>query len=291
MLYDKSPTQMQPHENALRLKPLDHYTVAARQLQGRIAGGLSRLTANEYLDDVIKHMHTMEEETLPDTLLIDMQWEIEWSMRPYLIDFIVEAHNALTLRPETLFLTVNLVDRYCSRRVVYKQHYQLVGCAALLIAAKYGDDKDRVPRIHELRDMCCGFYDAEMFIQMEMHILNAVSWVLGHPTVVSFLQLMETEEAEGQEVEHMAVFICEITLYHRDFVSTKASIKARVILALARAILGTGRLIDGDWGRAEKETLSALFLHIHNPSSAVTRRYSGSDLSRVAQKLANFLAG
>jgi hypothetical protein len=68
-----------------------------------------------------------------------MQREIQWFMRPYLIDFLIEAHSAFSLLPETLFLTVNLLDRYCSKRVVYKQHYQLVGCAALLIAAKYGD--------------------------------------------------------------------------------------------------------------------------------------------------------
>ena len=41
-------------------------------------------------------------------------------MRPYLIDFLIEAHAAFALLPETLFLTVNLLDRYCSRRVVYK---------------------------------------------------------------------------------------------------------------------------------------------------------------------------
>ncbi|KAI8710913.1 Cyclin N-terminal domain-containing protein [Fusarium sp. LHS14.1] len=75
-------------------------------------------------------------------------------MRSYLIDFLIETHAAFALLPETLFLTVNLLDRYCSKRVIYKQSYQLVGCAALLIAAKYGDRKDRVPRIHQLNNLC-----------------------------------------------------------------------------------------------------------------------------------------
>jgi hypothetical protein len=80
----------------------------------------------------------------PDASLIDMQCQIQWFMRPYLIDFLIEPNAAFGPLPETLFLTVNLLGRYCSKRVVYKQHYQLVGCAALLIAAKYGDKKDRV---------------------------------------------------------------------------------------------------------------------------------------------------
>ena len=104
-------------------------------------------------------------------------------MRPYLLDFLIEAHSAFQLLPESLFLTVNLLDRYCSKRVVYKRHYQLVGCAALLIAAKYGDKKDKVPTIKELKSMCCSLYDDDMFLQMEWHVLSTLGWAIGHPTV------------------------------------------------------------------------------------------------------------
>ena len=112
-------------------------------------------------------------------------------MRPYLLDFLVEAHAAFQLLPETLFLAVNLLDRYCSRRVVYKRHYQLVGCAALLISAKYGDKKDRVPTVRELKSMCCALYDDEMFTQMEWHVLQTLNWAVGHTTVDAFLQMMK----------------------------------------------------------------------------------------------------
>jgi hypothetical protein len=231
-----------------------------------------------------------QDETLPDANLIDMQREIQWFMRPYLIDFLIEAHAAFALLPETLFLTVNLLDRYCSRRVVYKQHYQLVGCAALLIAAKYGDKKDRVPQIHELNNMCCGLYDAGMFTQMEMHVLNTLEWTIGHPTVDFFTQLMAAEEQDDKEVEHMAAYLCEIALYHRDFVSTKSSIMARSSLALARAILGRPEINDGDWDHTENLTLLTLSQHLNQPSPTLARKYSSSSLSKVSQKLADFMA-
>ncbi|EGU71894.1 hypothetical protein HZS61_003338 [Fusarium oxysporum f. sp. conglutinans] len=154
----------------------------ARQRQDIIGVELSRLAGYEYLEDIMQHMREMEDETLPDVSLIDMQDDIQWFMRPYLIDFLIEAHAAFGLPPETLFLTVNLLDRYCSKRVVYKQHYQLVGCAALLIAAKYCDKKDRVPQIHELNNMCCGLYDAEInnrgWDQTENVTLNTLAYYL-----------------------------------------------------------------------------------------------------------------
>jgi hypothetical protein len=218
-----------------------------------------------------------------------MQREIQWFMRPYLIDFIVEAHAAFSLLPETLFLTVNLLDRYCSKRVVYKQHYQLVGCAALLIASKYGDKKERVPQISELNNMCCGLYDPGMFTQMEMHVLNTLEWTIGHPTVDFFTQLMAAEERDELEVEHMATYLSEIALYHRDFVSTKPSILARASLALARAILGRPEVNDGEWDHVENITLLALSQHLHQPSITLSKKYATPQLSKVTHKLADFL--
>lgn len=210
-------------------------------------------------------------------------------MRPFLIDFVIEAHAAFQLLPETLFLTVNLLDRYCSRRTVFKQHYQLVGCAALLIAAKYGDKKESVPRIDELKNICCQLYDGGMFVQMEMHVLNTLGWNLGHPTVDFFTQLMVAEERDELEVEHMAAFLCEIALYHRDFVSTKPSMMARASLALARAILGKPEVHDGEWHHDENLTLMNLSRLLGAPSLTLQRKYSGAVYSHVAQKLDAFL--
>ncbi|XWW99749.1 hypothetical protein V2A60_007761 [Cordyceps javanica] len=264
--------------------------MAARQRQDIIGSELSRLAGEEYLEDILQHMANMEEETLADANLIDMQREVQWFMRPYLIDFIIEAHAAFTLLPETLFLTINLLDRYCSKRVVYKHHYQLVGCAALLIAAKYGDKKDRVPQITELNNMCCGLYDSGMFTQMEMHVLNTLEWAIGHPTVDFFTQLMAAEERDDAEVEHMAAYLCEIALYHRDFVSTKPSMMARASLALARAILGRPEVNDGEWAHTENVTLLTLSQHLSQPSPTLARKYATPELSRVSQKLSDFMA-
>ncbi|KAK4129437.1 hypothetical protein N657DRAFT_561658 [Parathielavia appendiculata] len=273
-----------------RMTMRDAAKMLARNRQEMIANELSRLASDEYLEDIMQHMRHMEDETLPDANLIDMQREIQWFMRPYLIDFLIEAHSAFSLLPETLFLTVNLLDRYCSKRVVYKQHYQLVGCAALLIAAKYGDKKDRVPQINELNNMCCGLYDAGMFTQMEMHVLNTLDWNIGHPTVDFFTQLVVAEERDSMEVEHMAAYICEIALYHRDFVSTKPSVMARASLALARAILGKPEVNDGEWDHSDNVTLLTLSQHLHQPSVTLARKYSSQYYSRVSTKLADFLA-
>lgn len=273
-----------------QFSPRQTLKMMARRKQDLIANELSRLAADEYLEDVMEHIREMESNTIPDVNLIDSQRQIQWFMRPFLMDFLVEAHAAFALLPETLFLTINLLDRYCAKRIVYKHHYQLVGCAALLIAAKYGDKKDRVPQIQELKNMCCGLYDPGMFTQMEMHVLNTLDWNIGHPTVDFFSTLMVAEEQDDHEVEQMAAYISEIALYHRDFVSTKPSTMARSSLALARVILGRPEVNDGSWDENENMTVLGLSQFLHNPSTVLARKYSTPNTCRVSHRLSEFMA-
>lgn len=221
---------------------------------------------------------------------IDIQTEIQWFMRPYLLDFLVEAHAAFQLIPETLFLAVNLLDRYCSRRVVYKRHYQLVGCAALLIAAKYGDKKDRVPTVRELKSMCCSLYDDEMFTQMEWHVLQTLDWHVGHPTIDAFLQLALIDCPYDAEVENMTLYIAEIALFHKEFVSTRPSVLARSALALARCILGRTQAKMSEWaGAYDPQTVMSLSNHMYQPSQVLSRKYASMHLSSVSTTVDEFL--
>ena len=228
--------------------------------------------------------------TVPDVAAIDIQTEIKWFMRPYLVDFLIEAHHGFGLIPETLFLAINLLDRYCSRRIVYKKHYQLVGCSALLIAAKYGDRKDRVPTIKELKQMCCGLYEDDMFTQMEWHVLQTLDWMIGHPTIDSFLQIALENLAYDPEVEHMACYISEIALFQKDFVSKRPSDMARSSLALARCILNRPQALSTEWAaKYNSDTLFTLSKQLLRPSKVLHTKYQAAHLSRVSIILENYL--
>jgi len=289
MAYARDCTFFVEGDDVPRINLREHAKIQARAVQDQIGNEMSRLVHEQYLDDIMDHVRRMEEETLPDVHLIDQQREIQWSDRPSLIDFMVDATSGFALLPETLFLAVNLADRYCSRRTVYLHHYQLVGCAALLIAAKYGDKKDRVPQISEIGHMCCNEYTPEMFIQMEMHMLNTLEWTVGHTTVDFYLKLATAEEADPIEVRHMAGYLAEIALYHREFVSTRSSVIARASLTLARAILGRSDSFDGDWDQEDQAVMVALSQALRRPSVTLANKYASPHYSRASICLSEFL--
>ena len=58
-------------------------------------------------------------------------------MRSILVDWLIEVHLKFKLVPESLYLTINIIDRYLEKEQVNRQKLQLVGVTAMLIACKY----------------------------------------------------------------------------------------------------------------------------------------------------------
>jgi hypothetical protein len=58
-------------------------------------------------------------------------------MRTTLIDWLLQVHLRYHMLPETLWIAVNIVDRFLSLRVVSLIKLQLVGVTAMFVAAKY----------------------------------------------------------------------------------------------------------------------------------------------------------
>ena len=96
-----------------------------------------------------------------------------------------------------------------------------------------------------LRDMCCAAYDESAFLQMEGHVLSTIGWNLSHPTAESWLRLscMGTSK-EDAETQHVARFVMELTLFHKEFVAYLPSAIAGGALLLARHLLDKPRRVS-----------------------------------------------
>lgn len=90
--------------------------------------------------------------------------------------------------------------------------------------------------------MCCAAYDESAFLQMEGHVLSTIGWNLSHPTAESWLRLscMGTSK-EDAETQHVARFVMELTLFHKEFVAFLPSAIAGGALLLARHLLNKPR--------------------------------------------------
>ena len=68
---------------------------------------------------------------------LESQPDLNSNMRSILINWLIEVHRKFELMPETFYLTVNIIDRYLSMRIVSRRELQLVGISSMVIASKY----------------------------------------------------------------------------------------------------------------------------------------------------------
>ena len=66
---------------------------------------------------------------------ISRQRDINQNMRAILVDWLVEVVEEYRLTTDTLYLTINLVDRFLSTTHITREKLQLVGVASMLIAS------------------------------------------------------------------------------------------------------------------------------------------------------------
>jgi len=71
----------------------------------------------------------------PRAKYMQRQGDITSNMRTILVDWLIEVADEYHLHRETLFLAVNFVDRFLSQMAVQRSKLQLVGTAAMFIAA------------------------------------------------------------------------------------------------------------------------------------------------------------
>jgi hypothetical protein len=110
------------------------------------------LCVTSYVQEMYTHFREKEKTTSVRPGYMKKQLHINERMRAILVDWLIEVHLKFKLVPETLHLTINLIDRYLSLQEVNRSKLQLVGVTSLLIASKY--EEIYPPELRDLVYIC-----------------------------------------------------------------------------------------------------------------------------------------
>lgn len=179
---------------------------------------------------------------LPNPHYMEIQTEIQWSMRSVLMDWLVQVHNRFNLLPETLFLTVNYIDRFLSCKVVSIGKLQLVGATAILVASKY--EEINCPSLEEIVYMVDGGYNLEEILKAERFMLSMLSFELGWPGPMSFLRRVSKADDYDLETRTLAKYFLELTIMDERFVASPPSFLAAGSHCLSRLVLSKGEWVS-----------------------------------------------
>lgn len=153
------------------------------------------LCATAYVQDMYDHFRSREAGTSVRPSYMESQPHINDRMRSILVDWLVEVHLKFKLVPETLYLTINLIDRYLAEKEVSRPKLQLVGVTALLIASKY--EEIYPPELRDLVYICDRAYSRNevsiLFLCIAVIILQSSSNI-PVPFLSFLLQIIDMEE-------------------------------------------------------------------------------------------------
>lgn len=137
------------------IRPVQRDLITIRELVCDIDDSTDPLLVTAYVKQMYAYFRAEEHRTVVGPYMQGL--EITAKMRAILVDWLCEVHHKWRLQPETLYLTVNIVDRYLAKKKVTKNTLQLVGSCALFIASKY-EEVYPTP-IGDLVYVCDGAYD------------------------------------------------------------------------------------------------------------------------------------
>ncbi|XP_019436015.1 PREDICTED: cyclin-A2-2 [Lupinus angustifolius] len=227
---------------------------------------------SSYAIDIYNNIRVTERERrLSSDYMEKLQQDISPGMRAILVDWLVEVSEEYNLVPDTLYLTVNLIDRFLSASLIKKQKLQLLGVTCMLISSKYEEIK--APQVKEFCVITDNAYTKAEVLKMESEVLKLLHFQLSVPTTKTFLRrfikaAQSSYEVGYVELEFLANYLAELTLVEYSFLQFLPSMIAASAVLLAR------------WNLIQSE-------HPWNPTMEHYTNYKVSDLKTTVLALAD----
>ncbi|KAG6894795.1 hypothetical protein C0992_004646 [Termitomyces sp. T32_za158] len=215
---------------------------------------------------ICDYLKEIEITTMPNPNYIESQKELIWKMRGILNDWLIQVHVRFCLLPETLFLCVNIIDRFLSTRTVALVKLQLLGVTCMFIAAKF--EEIVAPLVTDFvtcTDANCT--ESEIF-HAERYVLKTLDWNLSYPNPVHLLRRVSKTDDYNVKVRTLAKFLLEISCLEWRLIAAPPSLLASASIWLARL---------------------ALDMEVWTPNLAHYSSYSESALIPTANLMLNYI--
>jgi len=167
-------------------------------------------------DEIYKQLLMDEAASMPDPdYMRKQQHEINSKMRSILVDWLIEVHMKYEAapfhsQPETLYLTVNLIDRYLSSNTVLRKRLQLVGVVALFIACKF--EEINPPELRDFVYITDNAYTKADILDLECEMLCSIGFQISCPTAAHFMNHFEQVNQCDQMHKQLVRYTVELAL-------------------------------------------------------------------------------
>ncbi|CAN4095492.1 unnamed protein product [Withania somnifera] len=193
------------------------------------------LAVVEYIDDIHAYYKKTESSSCVSPTYMERQFDINERMRVIIIDWLIEVHYKFELMEDTLYLTVNLIDRFLA----------LVGVTSMLLACKY--EEVSVPVIQDLILISDKAYTGKEVLEMEKLMINILQFKLSVPTAYVFVKRFL--KAAQSDKKFLSFFMTDLCLVEYKMLRFPPSMLAAAAIFTAQCTLG----VTKEWTKTSEK--------------------------------------
>ena len=142
----------------------------------------------------------------PKPELYGHQKDLAWKLRGILTNWLIQVHTRLRLLPETLYLAVNIIDRFLSAGVVSLAKLQLVGITCMFLAAKMKENV--APSAVNFLYCADSLYTEAVILQAEKYTFKTLEWNMGYLNPIS----LPSSSQQSGRVQCLCTHCCQVFL-------------------------------------------------------------------------------
>ena len=179
----------------------------------------------DYLNTIYYNLLVEENKELtskPVYNYMKKQKEINDQMRSILVDWIIDVHHKFGFTDETLFMTILIIDRYCSLEQISRIKYQCLGITALMIACKH--EEINVPKVDDFIYITDNAYTKEEVFKMENDVLSKLNFELLYPSPIKFYEYLSLHFDFSKKYHMLGKYLMETFLLDLKYIKYKPSI-------------------------------------------------------------------
>jgi len=191
---------------------------------------------SEYVVETFAYLRALERTALVEEGHLTGQPTNE-KMRSVLVDWLVEVQCQFKLLQETLYSTVDIIDRYMAVEgmSVDRNKLQLIGVSAMFLASKV--EEMYAPACSDFVYITDNAYSEQEIKAMELKILEALEFRLSQPVSINFLRRV-SKAGDVDVLQHsMAKYCLETCLIDYSMVTVPGSKLAAASLCLSLLVL------------------------------------------------------
>ncbi|CAD8044253.1 unnamed protein product [Paramecium primaurelia] len=208
---------------------------------------------NTYKNEIVTFMRERSCKSIFKMTAFQFQTEITEKMRSILLDWLIDVHHKFKLEPETLFLTISIIDRVLELHQIPKSKFQLYGVAALFIASKY-EEVYSVPHVRDLVYVCDNAYPKEEILQAEGQIISLLSFDFLTTSTYRMLNIYQETAKLEQKNFMLCRYLIELSLLEYPMIQYSNNVLASAAIYLVHKI----RRIHPSWSQDQMVSITGL---------------------------------